>query len=113
MHELGITQNIVAIVAENAKGTKVQRVRLEIGKLTAIMPDAIRFCFDVCCQGTIVEGAELEIIEIPGLARCRRCGGKVTLEQPFGICGCGSTDLEIIAGEELKIKEMEIEELCV
>ncbi len=113
MHELGITQNIVAIVAENAKGTKVQRVILEIGKLTAIMPDAIRFCFDVCCQGTIVEGAELEIIEIPGLAICRRCGGEVPLEQPFGICGCGSRDLEIIAGEELKIKEMEIEELCV
>ncbi|GET35461.1 hydrogenase maturation nickel metallochaperone HypA [Microseira wollei] len=113
MHELGITQNIVAIVAEHAKGTKVQRVTLEIGKLTAIMPDAIRFCFDVCCQGTIIEGAELEIIEIPGLAICRRCGGEVPLEQPFGICGCGSADLKIIAGEELKIKEMEIEELCV
>jgi hydrogenase nickel incorporation protein HypA/HybF len=113
MHELGITQNIVAIVAEHAKGAKVQRVALEIGKLSAIMPDAIQFCFDVCCQGTVLEGAILEIIEIPGLARCRQCGALVLLEQPFGICGCGSVELTVIAGEELKIKEMEIEELCV
>lgn len=64
MHEFGITQNIVAIVTEHAKGAKVQRVLLEIGKLSAIMPDAIRFCFDICTQGTVLEGATLEILEI-------------------------------------------------
>ena len=112
MHELGITRNIVAIVAERAKGAKVQRVSLEIGKLSAIMPDAVRFCFDVCCQGTVLEGASLEIIEIPGLARCRQCCAEVPLEQPFGICSCGSVELDLIRGEELKIKEMEID-VCV
>ncbi len=109
MHELGITQNIVAIVTEHANGSKVQRVSLEIGKLSAIMPDAVRFCFDVCCQSTVLEGAKLEIIEIPGLGRCRQCGAEVPLEQPFGICSCGSVELDVIRGEELKIKEMEIE----
>jgi hydrogenase nickel incorporation protein HypA/HybF len=113
MHELGITQNIVAIVAEHAQDAKVQRVSLEIGKLSAIMPDAIRFCFDVCCQGTVLEGAILEIIEIPGLGQCRQCGAEIPLEQPFGVCGCGSVELNLIAGEELKIREMEIEEICV
>jgi hydrogenase nickel incorporation protein HypA/HybF len=112
MHELGITQNIVAIVAENANGAKVMRVQLEIGKLTAIMPDAIKFCFDVCSQSTVLEGAKLEIIEISGLAKCRQCGAIIPLNQPFGICECGSRELNIIAGEELKIKEMEIEQLC-
>jgi hydrogenase nickel incorporation protein HypA/HybF len=112
MHELGITQNIVAIVAEHAKGARVQRVSLEIGKLSAIMPDAVRFCFDVCSKGTALEEAKLEIIEIPGLARCRQCGAEVPLEQPFGICPCGSVELDVITGQELKIKEMEIEELC-
>ena len=109
MHELGITRNIVAIVAEHAKGAKVQRVSLEIGKLSAILPDAVHFCFDVCCQGTVLEGAKLEIIQIPGLARCRQCGAEVPLEQPFGICSCGSVELDLINGEELKVKEMEIE----
>lgn len=113
MHELGITQNIVAIVAEHAKGIKVKRVILEIGKLSAVMPDAIQFCFDICSQGTILQGAILEIREISGLARCRQCGAEILLEQPFGICDCGSRQLDLIAGEELKIKEIEIEEVCV
>jgi hydrogenase nickel incorporation protein HypA/HybF len=113
MHELGITQNIVAIALEHAQDSKVQRITLEIGNLSAVLPDAIQFCFDVCCAGTALEGAELKIIEIPGVGCCRRCGTEITLEQPFGICHCGSTDLEILQGEELKIKKLEVEELCV
>ena len=108
MHELGITQNIIAIVIEHAQGSKVQRVVLEIGKLSAIMPDAISFCFDICTQSTVLEGAILEIIEIPGLARCRQCGAEIHLDKPFGICSCGSVQLALISGEELKIKEIEI-----
>ncbi len=114
MHELGITQNIVAIVSEHAKDAPVKRVTLEIGKLSAIMPDAIQFCFDVCTKGTVLEGAKLEIIEISGIGKCRQCGTEVSLTQPFGVCHvCNSAELDIIQGEELKIKEMEVEELCV
>jgi hydrogenase nickel incorporation protein HypA/HybF len=113
MHELGITQNIVAIVNEHANGNKVSRVVLQIGKLSAIMPDAIRFCFDICTKGTVIEGAKLEILEIPGLAECRQCGAEIPLDKPFGICECGSTQLNLITGEELKLKEIEIEEVCV
>ncbi|MBO1049387.1 MAG: hydrogenase maturation nickel metallochaperone HypA [Dolichospermum sp. DEX182a] len=113
MHELGITQNIIAIVSENAQNKKVKRVLLEIGKLSAIMPDAIKFCFDICAQGTIVEGAILEILEIPGMAKCRQCSTIFPIDKPFGICQCGSVQLDIIAGEELKIKAIEVEELCV
>jgi hydrogenase nickel incorporation protein HypA/HybF len=113
MHELGITQNIVAIALDHAKANNVQRITLEIGKLSAVCPDAIQFCFDVCCAGTVLEGSELKIIEVPGRGCCRHCGAEITLDQPFGICDCGSSDLEIIQGEELKIKTLEVEELCV
>ncbi len=113
MHELGITQNIVAIVLEHAGNQRVQRVVLEIGRLTAVLPDAIRFCFDVCSQGTGLEAAQLEIIETPGLARCRQCHQEVELEQPFGVCRCGSFDLELLQGEELRVKELEVEGVCV
>ena len=78
MHELSITRNVVAIVTERAQGQRVTRVRLEIGRLSAVVPDSIRFCFDICAQGTPLEGAELEIIES--------------------------------AGQELLIKEMEVQE---
>lgn len=114
MHELGITQNIVAIVAEHAQGVSVKRVTLEVGQLSAIMADAIRFCFDICCQGTVLEGATLEIIELPGVGKCRECGTEITLSQPFGSCDhCGNIKLDIIQGQELKIKEMEVDEICV
>jgi len=111
MHEMGITQNIVSIVSEHAGSRKVTRVRLEIGKLSAIMPDAIRFCFDIVAKGTVLENSRLEIIEIPGRAKCQDCGGSVELETLFGTCSCGSRDLQRLSGEELNIKEMELEAL--
>lgn len=110
MHELSITRSVVAICAERASGAVVSRVTLEIGKLSAIMPDAVRFCFDICAEGTSVEGARLEILVIPGRGRCRDCGSEMLLTQLFGRCDCGSTDLELLAGDELKIKEMEVAE---
>jgi hydrogenase nickel incorporation protein HypA/HybF len=108
MHELAITQEIVALVCDHVRGAKVRRVVLEIGKLSAVLPDAVRFCFDLCSEGTEVEAAVLEIHETPGKARCRLCAALVTLERPFGNCACGNTDLEWLTGEELKLKEIEV-----
>jgi hydrogenase nickel incorporation protein HypA/HybF len=108
MHELGIANGIVEFCAERAGSERVTRVRLEIGQLTAVLPDAVRFCFDVCAKDTVVEGALLEIIETPGRALCRDCDGELAMTQPFGRCGCGSANLLVIAGEELKIREMEL-----
>ncbi|MHB8883797.1 MAG: hydrogenase maturation nickel metallochaperone HypA [Methylovirgula sp.] len=111
MHEMGITQSIVAIVAEQAAGRKVLRVTLEIGKLSSIMPDAIRFCFDVVAQGSALDGATLDILEIPGRARCFDCGREIVLDEIFGRCVCGSQQLERLSGDELNIKSMELEAL--
>jgi hydrogenase nickel incorporation protein HypA/HybF len=108
VHELGITQEVVAIAAESARGRKVLRVVLEIGTLSGVLPDAVRFCFEPCAEGTLVEGAALEIVETPGRARCKACGGEVPLERPFGQCGCGNTDLEWLAGDELRVRELEL-----
>jgi hydrogenase nickel incorporation protein HypA/HybF len=108
MHELGITQEIVAVALERAGGARVRRVVVEIGKLSAVLPAAVRFCFELCCEGSALEGAELEIIETPGLARCRECGAEIVLERPFGRCGCGASSLEWLAGEELRIRELEV-----
>ena len=63
MHELGITRNIVAIVSERAQGQQVLRVTLEVGRLSGMFADAIRFCFDVCSKGTPLADATLEIID--------------------------------------------------
>lgn len=108
MHELGITRNVVAICSEHAHGASVLRVTLEIGRLSAVLPDALRFCFDICSRGTPLEGAELQIIEVPGAALCRDCGAEVALQAPYGRCRCGSANLRLVAGEELNVKEMEV-----
>ncbi len=110
MHELSITRSIVAIVCERAAGCRVTRVRLEIGALSAVMPDAIRFCFDVCAAATPAAGATLEIDETPGRASCKDCGGEVPLQALVGRCpACGNANLRLICGQELTIKEMEVE----
>lgn len=108
MHELGITQEIIEIAEAKAEGAKVRKLVIEIGKLSAVLPDAVRFCFEVIREGTALAEAELEILEPPGRARCRQCGNEVILERPFGRCTCGGTDLEWLSGEELRIKEMEV-----
>jgi hydrogenase nickel incorporation protein HypA/HybF len=108
MHELSIANAVVEACAERASGARVVRVRLEIGQLSGVMPAAVRFSFDVCTRDTVLEGAALEIVETPGRASCRNCGGEVTLTGFAGSCGCGSTDLCVVAGEELKVKEMEL-----
>jgi hydrogenase nickel incorporation protein HypA/HybF len=110
MHELSITRNVVAIVADRAAGRRVTRVRLQVGRLSAVMPEAIRFCFDICAADTLLAGACLEIDEIQGRGRCAGCRTEVGLSAPSGRCpACGSAGLELIAGLELNIKEMEVE----
>ena len=108
MHELGVAQEIVEIACAQAKDAQVKRIVVQIGKLSAVLPEAVRFCFDLCTEGTIAAGAELEIVEPVGVARCRACAAEVLLERPFGQCCCGSTDLEWLSGDELKIQEVEV-----
>lgn len=109
MHELGITQNIVSIVNEHARGRRVKRVVVEIGALAGIMPDAIEFCFDVVAKGTALEGALLEIDLVEARARCRSCGVTFLQHTPFSGCPCGSRSSERLTGEELRIKEYELD----
>lgn len=110
MHELGITRNVVGIVSERAQGQKVLRVTLEVGQLSGMLTEAIRFCFDICAQGTPLEGATLQIIDIAGRGLCSACGAEPVMAMPLGRCPvCSAPSLRIVAGTELKIKEMEIE----
>ena len=106
MHELSLTRNIVSIVSEKAHGARVTQVTLEIGKFSAVLPDALRFCFDLVTKGTVAEGATLEIIETPGTGECHSCGTQFTLQQMFDPCPCGSTDISRRTGSELNIKQM-------
>ena len=108
MHELSIANGIVEHCAEQANGARVLRVRLEIGRLSCVTPDALRFCFDVCAKDTVVEGAALEIIAIQGRARCCDCGEEIEIGSFIESCACGSRNLQVIAGEGMRLKDMEV-----
>jgi hydrogenase nickel incorporation protein HypA/HybF len=66
MHELAIATDIIEACEEASGGAPIKRVVLEIGKLSPVLPEAVRFCFELAGAGTLAEGATLEILETPG-----------------------------------------------
>ncbi|MGH2707178.1 MAG: hydrogenase maturation nickel metallochaperone HypA [Actinomycetota bacterium] len=108
MHELAITESIVEAIVERVGESRVETVTLVIGELSGVVADSVRFCFEVCTKGTLLEGATLEILEVPGRAWCGACRAEVELHDPIPLCGCGSANLEIVSGQELTIKQVEV-----
>jgi len=113
MHEMGIALQIVEIatasIPADAGDVRVEKVHLKIGKLAAVVPESLRFCFDVAIKDTALEGALLVIEELPVVARCRDCGHRWTIHEPAFKCeNCGSGSLEILSGRELDIESIEI-----
>ncbi|NOY13952.1 MAG: hydrogenase maturation nickel metallochaperone HypA [Deltaproteobacteria bacterium] len=113
MHELGITQSIVEIAERTAakqQATKILSVTVEVGSLSGVVPEALEFCFEACTNGTLLEGAQLLIKRIPASARCCDCSREFPLEELLACCpDCGSAAGELLSGEELRVKELEID----
>lgn len=108
MHEMAITQSVVDAVCERAAGRRVHRVRVEVGALCAVVPDAMEFCFSLVTEGTAADGAALDIDVRPGQAHCRECGADFALGDLILLCPCGSADVEVRAGRDLRILSMEV-----
>ena len=108
MHELAITQSVVDTIAERTSGAQVTLVRLDIGKLSGVVPDAVAFCFDLVANGTPLEGAKLEISEPSGQAHCRTCSTEFEIDSLILLCPCGSADVDVLAGRELAIRSVEV-----
>ncbi|MFF0218390.1 hydrogenase maturation nickel metallochaperone HypA [Streptomyces vinaceus] len=109
MHEMSIAMAVVAQVEEAAAAggaSAVTSVRLQVGELAGVVPDALAFCFELACAGTVLEGAELVTEPVPARARCRSCPGDWAVGMPPRlVCpGCGqATDVELLTGRELQI----------
>ena len=66
MHELGLTRNIVAIVSEHARGRPIKRVTVAIGPQACVETEALKFCFEIATDKTVLQGAELDIVSADG-----------------------------------------------
>jgi hydrogenase nickel incorporation protein HypA/HybF len=113
MHEMALTESIVDIVSDEARKQgfgRVRVVRLRIGAMAHVEPEALRFCFDAVSRGTAAEGATLDIVRLPGEGWCLDCGKTVPLEERFGACPeCGKSHVQMTSGDELRIEELEVD----
>jgi hydrogenase nickel incorporation protein HypA/HybF len=108
MHELGVALELVDAIAARAGGARVRRVVLEVGALSSVLPDALTFCFELATEGTVVEGAALEVRATPASARCRSCDRELSLMRVSDRCPCGGYDLEWLTGDALTIALLEV-----
>jgi len=112
MHEMSLCEGILQVLEQEAAKQGFDRVRavwLEIGSLSSVEPDAMRFSFEVVTHNSLAEGAALHIVDIPGTAWCIHCAKTVAVQQRFDLCPkCGGAQLQVTAGDEMNIKELEV-----
>ena len=100
MHEMSLAMGVLQIVEEAARAQRFRRVRsvlLEIGELSMVEAEAMRFCFDAVSRGTLAEGATLTVIRVLGQALYDPCPA------------CGGHPVQATGGTEMRVKELEVE----
>jgi hydrogenase nickel incorporation protein HypA/HybF len=111
LHELSIAESVVQIASRHANGRRVTKVWLKVGHLRQVVPSALAFGFELVAEGTPVEGAELEMENVPATGLCRDCGAESQLKTfPLQCGACGGFGLELLSGEELFVESLELEE---
>jgi hydrogenase nickel incorporation protein HypA/HybF len=113
MHELALAQGIVGIVEEYAAKEsfgRVNRVHVEIGALSHVLPEALELGFEAASAGTRADGAKLEIHRSPGRAWCVDCSENVEVASRLDPCpSCGGDKLVVTAGDEMRVLELEVD----
>jgi hydrogenase nickel incorporation protein HypA/HybF len=113
MHEMSLCEGVLQIIeaeAEQQNFKIVKRVILEVGTLSGVEISALEFAFDVVMKGSIASQASLEIIELEAQAWCMQCAKSITIKQRFDACpSCGSYQLQVSSGDEMRIKELEVD----
>jgi hydrogenase nickel incorporation protein HypA/HybF len=113
MHEMSLIESVVALVEDERRKqefSRVRLVRLAVGVLGHVEPEALRFCFEAVTRGTIADGARLEIEEVLGEGWCSSCRQSVPLGERFAACPiCGDSQVRMTAGGELRLSELEVE----
>ncbi|HEY0867697.1 MAG TPA: hydrogenase maturation nickel metallochaperone HypA [Fimbriimonas sp.] len=112
MHEVGIMEQAVEMALEAAQregATQVVRMKLRIGSLAGVVPDALAFAFDMVTRETAAEGAEFEWEEVPVRCRCRTGCADFEPDGPIFACpSCGLLSTEVLQGRELNLVEIEV-----
>lgn len=112
MHELSLAEDMLTMIQQRAETEQFQtvtKVWLEIGSLSHVEPDAMVFCFDAVMAGTLVEGAQLEIIHTQAQGQCRQCQQTSVVEHLYDPCPqCGEFGVDIVQGDQVRIKSLAV-----
>ena len=113
MHEMSIIMGVMDAVrtaAADAGATKVTRVSLRVGDMTEVIQDALEFAFEVASEGTICEGAQLEVERVVPRSVCTECFEEFEHDRFHRTCPkCGSYATQLLAGRELEIASIEVD----
>ena len=113
MHEMSIAINIVEIAEDTAKkekANKINEVTLELGILSGVIPDALEFCFESACKGTIAEGAKLDLIQLSANAFCDNCQFPFQTKEMVANCPqCNELIINVQGGRELRVKSINVD----
>jgi len=111
LHELSLSEAILATVLRHADGRRVTAVDLTVGALRQVVPDSLEFYWGIVSRDTLCDGAELRQDLVAGRARCEACGREWELDFPIFLCpGCGGA-AEAVAGEEFQVESIEVEDV--
>ena len=112
MHEVSLMQNTLDLAlayAEREKASKIHRLIMRIGAVSGVVPEALKFAFDIVTQGTIAEGAELEIHSVPVVCYCPNCHLEFKpLDLIYECPQCGKFTSHIRQGREIELSSLEI-----
>jgi hydrogenase nickel incorporation protein HypA/HybF len=112
MHEVGIMQEAVRMALETAQAKQashIHRLSLRIGRMSGVVPDALRFAFDMVCHGTMAEGATLEIEDVPASCWCGSCQAEFVCEDLIDECPrCHTLSGELRHGREMELAAVEV-----
>ena len=113
MHEMSLADEVFRLVEATARRESARRVRriiLEIGRLSAVEPAALRVCLEAVCRGSVADGAVLDLIPVDGAGWCADCARTVPMDERPALCPhCGSLVVRPVAGTEMRVREIEIE----
>ena len=115
MHEMGITNGILAAsfdAAKDAGATKITEIRISVGDLTEIQDFALQFAFEALTPDTMAEGATLIVTHIPATSRCRDCDIEYQHDRFEVLCPeCNGFNVEPLTGRELRIDSIETDDV--
>lgn len=110
MHELSLCHAIAGVVKPRAAGRRVDVVRVRVGALRQVVPDALLFCWSMVRDFEGMERTELELELVAAAVSCRSCGAEAPIASRFSVAcpGCGSTDVDVTHGEEFMVTSIEV-----